>query len=261
MTEPADPQEDVAGTPESARHAPGIGQLAERSLHNALKEYLRQPGDQVEVKLGRYVIDLVRDDLLIEVQTRHLYALRPKLRRLLDDGRRIHLVHPLAAEKWIVREDAAGRRVSRRKSPKKATVYDLFNELVRVPDLVAHPDLTLEALLIQEEDVWRDDGQGSWRRGRWSVVDRRLLSVVSSHVFAHPADFLALLPAELPQPFTNAELAAAWRCPPAVAGRATYALRTIGVLDTVGKRARANLFLTVGNDDYAHSRSDEVQNL
>ena len=229
--------------------APGIGQLAERSLHNALKEYLRRPGDRVEVKLGRYVIDLVRDDLLIEVQTRHLYALRPKLRRLLDDGRRIHLVHPLAAEKWIVREAADGGPVSRRKSPRRATVYDLFSELVRIPDLVVHPNLTLEALLIQQEDVWRDDGQGSWRRGHWSVVDRRLLGVVSSHVFARPADFLALLPADLPKPFTNVELAAAWRCAPAVAGRATYALRTMGKLDPVGKRGRANLFMTVGSDE------------
>lgn len=237
----------------SPPHTPTIGQLAERSLHNALKEHLRQPGDRVEVKLGRYVIDLVRDDLLIEVQTRHLYALRPKLRRLLDDGRRIHLVHPLAAEKWIVREDAGGGPVSRRKSPRRATVYDLFSELVRVPDLVAHPNLTLEALLIQQEDIWRDDGQGSWRRGHWSVVDRRLLGVVSSHVFARPADFLALLPAALPAPFTNAELAAAWRCSPQVASRATYALRAMGLLVANGKRGRANLFTIEVTDDDSYS--------
>ena len=101
MTETADDKDDVPGTPESARHERGIGELSERSLHAALKQHLAQPGDQFEVKLGRYVIDLVRDDLLIEIQTRHLYALRPKLRRLLDDGRHIHLVHPLPAERWI----------------------------------------------------------------------------------------------------------------------------------------------------------------
>ena len=108
MTETADDKDDVPGTPESARHERGIGKLSERSLHAALKQHLAQPGDQFEVKLGHYVIDLVRGDLLIEIQTRHLYALRPKLRRLLDDGRRIHLVHPLPAERWIVRQDAAG---------------------------------------------------------------------------------------------------------------------------------------------------------
>jgi len=219
-----------------------IGQLAERSLHAALKEHLRQPGDELEVKLGRYVIDIVRGDLLIEIQTRHLYALRPKLRRLLDDGRRVHLVHPLPAERWIVREDAAGRPLSRRKSPKRAAVHDIFAELVRVPDLAAHPNLTLEALLIREEQVWRDDGRGSWRRGRWSLVDRRLLSVVASRVFAGPADYLALLP-PLPDTFTNADLAAALPCAPALAAKATYALRAMGLLAAAGKRGRANLFV------------------
>jgi hypothetical protein len=189
MTETADDKDDVPGTPESARHERGIGELSERSLHAALKQHLAQPGDQFEVKLGRYVIDLVRDDLLIEIQTRHLYALRPKLRRLLDDGRRIHLVHPLPAERWIVREDAAGRPVSRRKSPRHAAVHDIFTELVRLPDLAAHPNLTLEVLLIQEEQVWRDDGQGSWRRGRWSLVDRRLVGVRGAAVFGAPADY------------------------------------------------------------------------
>lgn len=219
----------------------GIGQLSERSLHAALKTYLAQPGDQFEARLGRYVIDVLRGDLLIEIQTRHLYALRPKLRRLLDDGRRIHLVHPLPGERWIARQDADGRPLSRRKSPKHAAIRDIFGELVRVPDLAAHPNLTLEVLLIREEQVWRDDGRGSWRRGRWSLVDRRLLGVAESAVFGPPADYLALLP-PLPQPFTNADLARMRGWNNHLAGKATYALRAMGLLASAEKRGRSNLF-------------------
>ena len=219
----------------------GIGQLAERSLHAALKEHLRQPGDALEVKLGRYVIDLVRDDLLIEIQTRHLYALRPKLRRLLDDGRRIHLVHPLPAERWIVREARDGRQ-TRRKSPKRAAVRDIFEELVRIPDLTGHPNLTVEALLVREEQVWRDDGQGSWRRDRWSLVDRRLLGVEGSAVLAGPADYLALLPPDLPDIFTNAELIAYHGWPSYLAGKATYTLREMGLLELIGTEHRRNVY-------------------
>jgi len=226
---------------DNAPIARGIGELSERSLHAALKEYLAQPGDQFEVKLGRYVIDIVRGDLLIEIQTRHLYALRPKLLRLLDTHP-IRLVHPLPAERWIVREDASGRPVSRRKSPKRAAVHDIFTELVRLPDLATHPNLTLEALLIREEQIWRDDGQGSWRRGHWSLIDRRLLGVEGAAVLAGPADYLALLPPDLPQPFSNADLAAALPCAPALAGKATYALRAMGLLAATGKRGRANLY-------------------
>ena len=232
---------DVPGTPESAWHAPGIGQLTERALHAALKEHLAQPGDQFEVKLGRYIIDIVRGDLLIEIQTRHLYALRPKLRRLLDEGHAIHLIHPLPAERWIVREARDGRR-TRRKSPKRAAVRDIFNELVRIPDLAIHPTLTVEALLVREEQVWRDDGQGSWRRGRWSLVERRLLGVVDSAVLAGPVDYLALLPPDLPDAFTNADLIDNHNWPTYLAGKATYTLRAMGVLELVGKHGRANVF-------------------
>ena len=35
----------------------------------------------------------------------------------------------------------------------------------------------------RQEQVWRDDGQGSWRRGRWSLIDTRLLGVAGSAVF------------------------------------------------------------------------------
>lgn len=227
---------------------PGIGQLTERSLHAALKEHLAQPSDRFEVRLGRYVIDIIRGDLLIEIQTRHLYALRPKLLRLLPDHR-IRLIHPLPAERHIVREDAGGRVLTRRKSPRHAVAHDIFNELVRIADLAIHPNLTLEALLIREEQLWRDDGRGSRRRGRWSLIDTRLLGVVGAAVFAHPADYLALLPA-LPETFTNADLAKAKGWNAHLAGKATYALRAMGLLTPAGKRGRANLFtIEVTNDN------------
>ena len=140
-----------------------------------------------------------------------------------------------------MRENAAGKLISRRKSPKRATTGDIFSELVRIPDLAVHANLTLEVLLVQEEQVWRDDGLGSWRRGRWSLVDRRLLGVAQSVVLSASADYLALLP-PLPEPFTNADLARARGWNAHLAGKATYALRAMGSLALAGKRGRSNLF-------------------
>jgi hypothetical protein len=221
--------------------SPTIGLLAEGSLHAALKAWLAQPGDQLEAALDGYVIDILRDDLLIEIQTRHLYAMRRKLTRLLA-SHRVRLVHPIAAEKWIQRVDADDLPLTRRKSPKRGQVLDAFRELVRVPDLLAHPNFSLDVLLIQEEEVWRDDGQGSWRRKGWSRADRRLLGVVSVRTLVTPADYLALLPSTLPQPFTNRELATAAGCPTSLAQKITYTLRGLDVLAPAGKRGRALAF-------------------
>ncbi len=224
--------------------APHIGTLSEKSLHAGLKVWYAQPGDEFEVKLGRFVIDIMRGDQLIEIQTRHLYAMKRKLKRLLDDHT-IHLIHPIAREKWIVRQTAEGEAISRRKSPKKGRVLDLFNELMRMPELALHPNLTLEVALTQQEEIWVDDGQGSWRRKHWSVADHRLLSVVEQHQFANSADFLAVLPADLARPFTNKQLAKALRCPARTAQRITYTLRRMQLLDVVGKAGNANLMTEI----------------
>ena len=78
--------------------------------------------------------------------------------------------------------------------------------MLRLPEAAVHPNFSLLVLLTQEEVVWRDDGRGSWRRKGWSVADRRLLHVVDQRLFNQPTDYLALIPAELPLPFTNQEL-------------------------------------------------------
>ncbi|MCD4656504.1 MAG: hypothetical protein K8S87_03060, partial [Planctomycetes bacterium] len=107
----------------------GIGTLNERSLHAQLKDLLATADDKCEVKVGRYFIDIVRDDLLIEIQTGNFSGIRRKLGNLLET-QRVRLVYPIAQEKIIRKFDVGGRELSVRKSPKHCGIYDLFTELV-----------------------------------------------------------------------------------------------------------------------------------
>lgn len=218
-----------------------IGTLGEKSLHAALKHWYAQPGDRIEVQVDDFVIDIVRGEMLIEIQTRHFSAIHRKLERLLPDHP-MRLIHPIAREKWIVRERGDGRFLKRRKSPKRGRIEDAFRELVRIPDLLTHPHLTLEVLFTREEEIWRDDGKGSWRRKRWSIHDRRLLAVADNAIFAVPADYLSLLPSDLPRPFTNRDLATALDLRLTLGQKMTYTLRRAGLLKLVGKRGNALLF-------------------
>lgn len=219
----------------------GIGSLGEGSLHAALKSWYARPGDRLEAPVDGFVIDIVGDDRLVEIQTGHFTAIRPKLERLLE-RHRLLLVHPVARERWIVRATSEGEVLGRRKSPQRGRVEDVFRELVRLPHLLPHPHLTLEVALIQEEQVLVDDGRGSWRRQHWSLFDRRLLAVLETHRFATPADLAALLPPGLPRPFSNRDLAAALACRPDLAQKMTYSLQAMGALARAGKRGRAGLF-------------------
>lgn len=214
----------------------------ETSLHAALKDLYTLPGASQEALVDGYWIDVVQSDRLVEIQTRNFTALRNKLVDLIE-RHRVHVVYPVAVEKWLVTlpgEGVAG--TVRRKSPYRGRLEHIFTEMVRIPDLLSHPNFSLEVILIQEEELRRDDGQGSWRRRGVSIVDRRLLHIVGRHVFQTPDDLRSLLPASLPKPFTNANLADTLHIPMRLAARMTYCLRALDILEITGKSKRQYLF-------------------
>jgi hypothetical protein len=218
-----------------------IGLLNEKPLHAALKERYRRDGDQVEVPLEGFVVDLVRDGLLIEIQTRGFSSMRRKFDRLLDLYP-IRLVHPVAAKKWIVKLDDDGREVSRRRSPKRGIAADVCGELVSFPSLLSHPNFTLEIALIEEEEVRRPDARKGWRRGGFVIEERRLVSVLDTVELGSPEDLLGLLPRGLPDPFTTADLASGLGRSRHLAQEVAYCLRVSGAVETVGRDKRGVLY-------------------
>ena len=219
-----------------------IGTLNEKPLHAALKEWYARPGDRMEATVEGFVVDLVRDGLLIEIQTGNFTPLRRKLERLARDHC-IRVVYPIAREKWIVKlPQKKGDSVTRRKSPKRGTIWGLFEDLVNCPRLLADPRLSLEVVFTQQEEVRRHAAGRSWRRKGWVTVERRLLAIVEQRRFQSPADLAALLPADLPEPFSTADLAREAGVPRRLAQRAAYCLRQMNAIALAGKDGNALLY-------------------
>ena len=221
----------------------GIGTLNEKPLHAALKEWYARPDDRFEVSVDDFVVDIVRDDLLIEIQTGNFSSIKRKVRALVD-SHSLRLVYPIAREKWIVRlaQDGSGQVLGRRRSPKRGALEYLFEELVRLPKLLSNPNFALEVLLTQEEEVRCYDGRRAWRRHGWVIQERRLLDVVDRRLFEMPEDMLALLPADLPEPWTTADLAVGIDRPRWLARKMAYCLRKMGLVEPVGKQGNAILY-------------------
>ncbi|MFN8595092.1 MAG: hypothetical protein U0559_02785 [Anaerolineae bacterium] len=221
-----------------------IGTLRETDLHAALKRHYANPIDQLEVEVAGYVVDILRADEIVEIQTHNFAALKRKLPQLLE-SHRVRLVHPLPIEKWIVRVQADRHtRIGRRKSPQRGELIDLFVELVSLPNLIVHPNFTLEIALIHEEEVRcpaKPKRRSRWKR-TWQTCNRRLLKVIDRVEFNGPADFRRFIPVNLPSPFTSRELAAALDQPDYLAHKVTYCLRQMGTLEVVGKRRNAWLY-------------------
>jgi len=219
--------------------APHIGTLREKPLHASLKRWYARPGDRIEVPVDRFVIDLVRDDLLIEVQTRGFSSMKQKLADLLDLGHHVRIVHPIPLNRWIVKVDVDGEILSRRRSPRHGAPTDLFAELVSFPDLVAHPGLQIHLILTQEEEYRRHTPSGSWRRKGWTVIERKLIDVVDTMMISGVEDLADLLPADLPEPFSTGDLATALGRSRRAAQQMAYCLRRASVVVATGKVGNA----------------------
>ncbi|NLM39492.1 MAG: Rrf2 family transcriptional regulator [Firmicutes bacterium] len=220
----------------------GIGVMNEMAVHSALKQLYYQPGDVFEAEVGPYLVDLAKPDRLVEIQSGGFYSIRGKLEALLEKYV-VHLVYPVAAVKYIISlspED--GSEIQRRRSPKRGTVYDVFGELVYIPTLLQHPNLRIEVVLIEEEELRCPDGKGSWRRNKASIVGRRLAEVVDRRMFASPQDYLALLPDNLPCPFSNKDLATLLGLPLSRVRPITYTLREAGFIQLAGKTGNLLLY-------------------
>ena len=221
----------------------------ETSLHRELKERYAGTDAQVEVPLGKYRIDAVVDDVLVEIQHGSLAAIRDKIRHLVKDHE-VLLVKPLIRRKRLIkREEKDGDVVDRRYSPKRGSILDLFDELVYFGNVFPHKNLTLEIVLVDIEE-WRYPGHGRRRRhrdGDFVVEDRRLVEIHESRSLRTRADLWAMMPKRLPTPFHTGHLAKRLGVKRHVAQKIAYCLRETGTAEQVGKEGNALLYRpTVG---------------
>jgi hypothetical protein len=212
----------------------------ETTLHRQLKQYFAGPDARLEVKLGRYRIDIVDGQRLIEVQHSGLASLRTKVSHLLKDHE-VEVIKPLIARRRLIRVEHPDSEevVSVRWSPRRATPLDLFHELIYFLPVFPHPRLTLRIPLIEIEEVRYPWERRNRRRGQFRISDQRLLNVLSENVYRTPADLTGLLPAQLQASFGTRDLAAGLKIDRWVAQRIAWCLRTCGALEVCGKTGNA----------------------
>ena len=216
----------------------------ETSLHRQLKSLYATADAQQEVPLDGFRIDVVSDGQLVEIQHGSLAAIRDKIRKLLV-RHRVLVVKPLVVRKHLIKLDEAGGRViERRLSPKQGGVLSLFDELVYFTSVFPHKNLTLETPLVEIEE-WRFPGHGRrrrWRHNDHEVADQKLVAVIETLRFHKAADLLRLLPPQLASPFHTGLLATGLSVRRGIAQRIAYCLRQTGAVKEVGKSGNARLY-------------------
>lgn len=219
----------------------------ETSLHKQLKQMYAADESQIEQKVGRFFIDAVRGEELIEVQFSSLSAINSKIRTLVNEHK-VRVVKPLVIEKQLVRcASKGGSELSRRRSPKRGQILDIFDELIYFTRVFPHKNLVLEVPLIRIEEWSYPTPKSKKRRRRppkkYTVEDQMLVEVFETHVFRKASDLTKLIPkGSLPETFDTAQLAKALDTKRWIAQKVAYCLKHMKAIEEVGKKGNAILY-------------------
>ena len=198
-----------------------INTYNESSLHATLKKiYALESDGTMEVKLDdtEWICDILdADGNAIEIQTANLSALTEKSEYLLENGRKIKIVHPIASIKWIETYDSSGNLISRKKSPKKASIFDSLRGMTQICPLFLNENCSLEVLSCEISEMRRKTAQAcltqnmSRRRLKnWLPMGKRLEKINEKKIFNTASDWLSLLPPRMAE-YKNKEGTQAFR--------------------------------------------------
>ncbi len=236
----------------------GIGTYSERSLHKILKFYLEPDEGYHEIKVKGYVADIKRENEIIEIQTRSMSRLIPKLERFLPDHK-VTVVYPLEHSKyirWIDRD--TGEISERRKSPKIATVFDSIYELYNIRRFIGNENLAIKLVFLNVEEFRYRNAKAFGKTRDKVRVERIPLSLERVIDIRGRGDYRIFIPDGLPDIFTAADFNRA------VSKRFKYGyscisiLRAVGLADDGEKKGRITKYRLIPSNPSSEDGNDDA---
>lgn len=214
----------------------------ESTLHRQLKgRYGPESGGRSEVAIGGFRVDAVTaEGRFVEVQMAPLRLLKAKLAGWLPIHE-VAVVRPVILATRVVRRASPnGPDLGARRSPRRGSLLDVFEELIGLADHFPHPRLTIEVVGVDVDEV----RVPRRRRPGYSVVDRALRGVLEAVSLRNPEDLWSLLPVEPDGPFTSEDLASLMGRPIDWGRKVAYCLHRAGAARMVGKRGNRRVYAT-----------------
>ncbi len=219
-----------------------IGTLKEKTLHSVVKSYIEPNEKKQEIKLGRYYVDILNEDGIVEVQTQNFNLLRKKLDTLLPEYK-VTVAYPMVATKWIYWIDEETGEVSkRRKSPLHGSYYRCFHELYKIKSYLLEPNLSLRLMLINMEEYRLLNGWSQDKKKGSSRYDRVPTEIIEEYFIKTPSDYQRLIPPTLGESFTTKDFAREANLSPKVTQSGVNVLYHVGAIERIGKRGRFYLY-------------------
>lgn len=223
------------------QHQNGIGTLGEKTIHAILKHYYVPETCYHEQRLAGFIADAYTGTEIYEIQTRNFNALRRKLDAFLPLCD-VTIVYPVAHTKYLRYIDKESGEISApRKSPKTCGPYAVFPELYRIKSFLQQEHLHIRIALLDVEEYRFLDGWSRNKKKGASRGDALPLAFFDELILQSPADYVLLLPDDLPEIFTTKDFKRCARVSQALAVTALNVLHSLGVVCRIGKQG--NLYL------------------
>lgn len=224
----------------------GIGTLMEKTIHSVFKHYYEPNCKYHEVKINNFIADIVKDNIITEIQTTNFNKLRKKIDSYLPDYKLV-IVYPITVTNYIHWIDPDTGQISKgRKSPKPASVYDVFTELYKIKFHLNKDNLSFKIPLISSYEYRYLDGYGKDRKKGATKCDKipsKLLDEISLNSLQ---DYLHFIPKTLLDVnFTSKDFAKAASISLKLSQLTLNILNYIGLIDKIGKSGRLNLYKTI----------------
>jgi len=221
----------------SLTRAGSIGTQQERWIHQAIKYYLSNDPMTHEIAMDGYVVDVLLDGEIYEVQTGAVWKLTSKLSHFLPHYP-VHVVIPLVYKKTIMTLNEYGIKLSERRSPRVAKLQHIALVIEPLFSMLNHPNLSVMVMMIEVDEY----------RRKSEMVDKKLWTeripkgspVV--YTFRKPDDYRLFLPETLPHQFTRVDYQTYVRLSPNAAMAMMRLLNVVGLIDQVGKLGRYHLY-------------------
>ncbi len=227
------------------RSKKGIGTLGEKTLHAVLKNYYEPHEENHEIKVGRFVADIVGEQGVIEIQTRSFGSLLEKLDNFLEFCE-VTIVYPLPALKYVSWLDMeTGELSPKHKSPKKCRIYDAFKEIIRIKYALDNPRFHLVLCFLEVDEIRFLNGWSENKKRGSSRCDRIPKDIIEEVRFDCVEDYRRFLPDGLPEEFTSAHYAKACKINKQLASNGLNILNYLGLVERVGKKGNSFIYKVV----------------
>ena len=220
-----------------------IGTKTEYRVHGALKYLFQQDDEFHEVRVDGFICDAVKDNEVIEIQTRAFERLKKKL-DTLTKTHTVTVVYPIITEKRVIVTYAESGECSIRKSPKKGRSCDFLIEAYKIKEYLKAPNLRFCLVLLSVDESRLYKGTKADRKPFQKPISTERVPTALHSVIAldTPNDYLQFLPDKLPECFNSEIFARLLGIPRSDAGCALNILTELGVICRIGRLGRAYIY-------------------